>query len=154
MFNNNYEIPLLIGLYYKPRTLGFESMLQDIEKLLGNQMKVDTNNTFPPHNIIQVDDNHYLIELAIAGFTEKEIDITVDNGILTIKGEKIKSENVLEPNYLYHGIATRSFSKSIRLADTIEVQNAEYENGILKIELENVKPENTKPLKITVKTVK
>lgn len=147
MFNNK------IGLYYKPRTLGFENMLQDIEKLLGNQMKVDTN-TFPPHNIIQVDDNHYLIELAIAGFTEKEIDITVDNGILTIKGEKIKSENVLEPNYLYRGIGTRSFSKSIRLADTIEVQNAEYENGILKIALENVKPENTKPLKITVNTVK
>ena len=134
-----------------PSTLGFESMLRDIESIMQNSVET-VSDKFPPHNIIKVNDTHYMVELAIAGFDEKEIDITVKDGLMTVKGEKQQAEN--EVNYLHKGIGTRSFSKTIRLADTIEVQGAAFKNGILSIGLENIIPESKKPKKIEIGTLK
>jgi molecular chaperone IbpA len=134
-----------------PSTLGFETMLRDIESIMQNSVET-VSDKFPPHNIIKVNDTHYMVELAIAGFDEKEIDITVKDGLMTVKGEKQQSDN--EVNYLHKGIGTRSFSKTIRLADTIEVQGAAFKNGILSIGLENIIPESKKPKKIEIGTLK
>ena len=134
-----------------PSTLGFETMLRDIESIMQNSVET-VSDKFPPHNIIKVNDTHYMVELAIAGFDEKEIDITVKDGLMTVKGEKQQVDN--EVNYLHKGIGTRSFSKTIRLADTIEVQGAAFKNGILSIGLENIIPESKKPKKIEIGTLK
>ena len=104
-------------------------------------------STFPPHKIIKIADNQYIVELAVAGFKQDEIDITVFERMLTIKGQN-KEKEVGE--YLHRGIGTRSFTKSIKLMDTVEVRGAEFQDGILTIRLENILPENKKSRKIEI----
>jgi len=127
------------------QTLGFENFIRDVESILNETKPV---NNFPPHNIIKIDENKYAVELAVAGFSKDEIDIQVQENTLTIKGEKIEGTPNLE--YLHRGIGTRSFTKSITIADTIEVKGAEYKDGILRIGLENIVPEHKKPRKIEI----
>jgi molecular chaperone IbpA len=127
------------------QTLGFENFIRDVESILNETKPV---NNFPPHNIIKIDDNKYAVELAVAGFSKDEIDIQVQENTLTIKGEKVEGTPNLE--YLHRGIGTRSFTKSITIADTIEVKGAEYKDGILRIGLENIIPEHKKPRKIEI----
>ncbi len=127
-------------------TLGFERLLDDVEKMLTADVKQVSN--FPPHNIIKLDDNRYLVELAVAGFSKDEIEITIADGKLTITGAKAdKNEDI---QYVYKGIGTRSFTKTLKVADTIEVQGAEFKDGILRIGLENIIPEHKKPRKIEI----
>jgi len=130
-------------------TLGFERLFNDIEKMMDSNIS-KTVSTFPPHNILKLDDNHYIVELAVAGFSKDEIEITVDDGNLIIKGEKEDKED--EGRYLHKGIGTRSFTKTLRIADTVEVKGAEFKDGILKIGLENIIPEHKKPKKIEIGT--
>ena len=94
------------------QTLGFENFIRDVEKILDSEVK---QSTFPPHNIIKADDNKYVVELAVAGFAKDEIDIRVQEGNLTIRGDKKDKD---ESNYLHRGIGTRSFTKVITIADT------------------------------------
>jgi molecular chaperone IbpA len=108
------------------------------------------NQTFPPHNIIKLDENRYVVELAIAGFTKDEIEVTVADGTLTIKGEKKEKE--LDVQYIHRGIGTRSFTKTLTVANTIEVKVAEFKDGILRIGLENIIPDSKKPRKITIES--
>jgi molecular chaperone IbpA len=128
-------------------TLGFERFFDDVEKLLASDVaKVSTS--FPPHNIIKLDESRYVVELAVAGFSKNEIEISVENGTLTVKGEKQEKESSVQ--YLHKGIGTRSFTKSLTIADTVEVKGAEFKDGILRIGLENVIPEHKKPRKIEI----
>ena len=126
------------------QTLGFENFIRDVEKILDNEVNP---SKFPPHNIIKADDNKYVVELAVAGFAKDEIDIQVQEGNLTIKGDKKDRD---ESNYLHRGIGGRSFTKVITIADTIEVKGAEIKDGILRVGLENVIPEHKKPRKIEI----
>lgn len=128
-----------------PSFVGFDELFNELERLIDGSQPVQTS--FPPHNIIKVDDNRYVVEMAVAGFGKEDIDIELNDGTLVIRGEK---KNKDEVNYLYRGIATRTFTKSIRLIDTIEVRGAEFKDGILKIGLENVIPEHKKPRKIEI----
>ena len=127
-------------------TLGFDKFFDDVEKLLSMDVQKSISN-FPPHNIIKVDDTRYVVELAVAGFSKDEIDISVNQGLLTVKGEK---ENEAEVQYLHKGIGTRSFTKTLTIADTIEVKGAEFKDGILRIGLENIVPDSKKPRKIEI----
>jgi molecular chaperone IbpA len=128
-------------------TLGFERFFDDVERLLSTDVQ-KTASTFPPHNILKLDENLYAVELAIAGFTKDEIDIQVADGTLTIKGDK--KEKIDESKYIHRGIGTRSFTKTLTIADTIEVKGAEFKDGVLRIGLENVIPEHKKPRKIQI----
>jgi len=128
-------------------TLGFERIFHDMEKMLDNNISKAVSN-FPPHNILKLDNNRYIVELAIAGFSKNEIDITVEDGNLIIKGTKADKEE--ETEYLYKGIGTRSFTKTLRIADTVEVKGAEFADGILKIGLENIIPDHKKPRKVEI----
>ena len=130
------------------QTLGFENFIRDVEKLLDNDIKTHTNNSFPPHNIVKLDDSHYVVELAVAGFSKDDIEITVDNGTLSIKGNQTNKDETV--NYLHRGIGMRSFTKNITIAETIEVRGAEFKDGILRVGLENIIPEHKKPRKIAI----
>ena len=128
-------------------TLGFENFFRDVEKLLDMDVS-KTNPSFPPHNIIKLNDTHYVVELAVAGFSKDEIEITTQDGTLTIKGDK--KEGQTDVQYLHRGIGTRSFTKQLTIADTVEVKGAEFKDGILRVGLENVIPEAKKPRKIEI----
>ena len=141
-FNSHFSFT---PLYHS--TLGFENFFDEVEKMLSTT-EVKSNNSFPPHNIVKVDEYHYIVELAVAGYSKDEIDITVDDGHLIIKGNKEDKDK--DVKYLHKGIGLRSFTKTLKIADTVEVRGAEYNDGILKIGLENVIPENKKPKKIEI----
>ena len=129
-------------------TLGFERFFDEVDALLRDTTTTKTQTQFPPHNIIKLDDSRYVVELAIAGFGKDEIDITVDDGRLTIKGNKANKDESIQ--YLHRGIGTRSFTKTLTVADTIEVRGAEFKDGILRIGLENIVPDHKKPRKIEI----
>ena len=128
-------------------TLGFDRFFEDVEKLLNVDVAKTVSN-FPPHNILKLDETRYVVELAVAGFSKDEIDISVEAGTLTVKGEKEEKESNVQ--YLHKGIGTRSFTKTLTIADTIEVKGAEFKDGILRIGLENIIPEHKKPRKIEI----
>jgi molecular chaperone IbpA len=130
------------------QTLGFERVFDDIERMLNMSPAEKAAPSFPPHNIIKLDDSRYVVELAVAGFSKDEIDIEVADGTLTIKGQK--AEKAEDVQFIHRGIATRSFTKQLTVADTIEVKGAEFKDGILRIGLENIIPEHKKPRKIEI----
>ena len=130
----------------RPSFVGFDNLFNEIERLVEGTQPAPS---FPPHNILKVNDNNYVVELAVAGFSKDEIDIQLHDGSLIIKGEKKEKEGL---EYLYRGIATRSFIKKIRLTETIEVRGAEFKDGILRIGLENIIPDHKKPRKIEIGT--
>jgi molecular chaperone IbpA len=106
---------------------------------------------YPPYNIKKNSDNSYTIELAVAGFAQNQIDIEIDDGKLVVKGN-VSSTNEKEESFLFKGIANRAFTRAFALDDKIEVKGAELFNGMLKIMLERMVPEQTKPKKVPVKT--
>ena len=127
-----------------PQFVGFDNIFNELERLVDGTAPT-RNTSFPPHNIIKLDDNKYVVEMAVAGFGQDEVDVEIHDGTLIVKGEK---KDQAEVDYLYRGIATRSFTKSIRLNDSIEVRGAQFKDGILKIALENIIPEHKKPRKV------
>jgi molecular chaperone IbpA len=112
-------------------------------------------NNYPPFNLKRyANDNKYVLELAVAGFTEDDIDITVADGKLTVKGkhELLTNETVLNDiHYVYRGISDRAFTRQFTLADTIQVESAVLVNGMLTVTLIDVIPEHKKPKKIEIK---
>jgi molecular chaperone IbpA len=129
-----------------PSSVGFDNIINELDALMHAQTPT---STFPPHNIIKVDDYNYIVELAIAGFNKQEVTITLKDGLLEIKGQKNPDD--AEVQYLHKGIGTRSFVKAIKLADTVEVVgSAEFQNGVLRIALENIIPDSKKPRTIEI----
>ena len=107
-----------------PSVVGFDRLLDTFDTML-----TEKPTTFPPHNIVKVDENNYLVELAVAGFNESEITIEVLKNTLTIKGEKDLDDT---RNYLHRGIGTRTFRKTVTLAETVQVDGASLDDGILQ----------------------
>ncbi len=103
---------------------------------------------YPPYDIESLGENEYAITLAVAGFDDSEIDIQVEKGVLSVRGKKVESEK--ERNFLYQGIANRSFERKFNLADFIEVTGADFSNGLLTVRLVKEIPEAMKPRKITI----
>ena len=128
--------------------VGFDDQFLRMQKLHDDLTKNIPN--YPPYNIKKVDDTHYVIEMAVAGFGESEIDIEIDGGKLVVKGNVASNEQ--EDNFLFKGIAARAFTRSFALNDQVEVKDAELFNGMLKIALERLIPEEKKPTKVAVKT--
>ena len=128
-----------------PSVVGFDRLLDTFDTML-----TEKPTTFPPHNIVKVDENNYLVELAVAGFNESEVTIEVLKNTLTIKGEKDLDDT---RNYLHRGIGTRTFKKTVTLAETVQVDGASLENGILTVKLVNIVPVEKLPVKIAINTV-
>lgn len=123
--------------------VGFDRMFEELDRLM--QVSTNNNGGYPPFNLEKTSDNTYRITLAVAGFTDGEIDVTQKENNLTVTGEK-KEEDKGE--YLHRGIATRSFTRQFVLAEHVEVQTASLKDGLLVIELEKRVPEELKPRKI------
>ena len=102
---------------------------------------------YPPYNIEKTDEYNYTIEMALAGFGKKDIEIEFAEGLLTVQSVKEKEEK----ETLYRGISQRNFTRKFTLADDIVVKGAKLDNGMLSIELERIVPEEKKPQLITVK---
>jgi len=109
---------------------------------------VTRQESYPPYNVIKVNDETYRVDLALAGFDKKDVDITVDNGTLIVKGE-ISTEESGEA--LHKGIATRKFTRSFALGEFMEVTSADFKNGMLGITVERIVPEEKKPKAIKIK---
>ena len=123
--------------------VGFDELFKEMDKLSLN----GSNTAYPPYNIVSVDDNKFQIEVAVAGFAEKDLDITLENGVLTIAGNKEEED---EREFVHKGIAMRNFTRTFRLATHIEVEGAKLENGLLVVTLKRHIPEELKPKKIAI----
>ena len=125
-------------------SVGFDAF----DKMFDNMFKHgDTATSYPPYNIIK-SDNNYTITMAVAGFTEKDINVSVEENELIISGEVPKQEDNLE--FLHRGIAARNFRRTFRLAEAIKVGDASYKDGLLHIYLEREEPDHQKPRKIKI----
>lgn len=109
----------------------------------------DSKPAYPPYNIERVDENQYRITMAVAGFKEEELEITSEENTLLIAG---RQQDEHERDYLYRGIAARSFERKFQLAEHVKVVSARLENGLLHVELERELPEAMKPRKIAIES--
>jgi molecular chaperone IbpA len=125
--------------------IGFDDMFKRLSEWTETLPKVPT---YPPYNVRKTGENTYVIEMAVAGFGKQDIELLLEDGVLTIKGH-LTSEDVTS-DYLFKGLADRAFTRKFTLADTVEVKNAELINGLLKIWLERFIPEHAKPKKIDI----
>ena len=133
MFLNNSPIPY---------TIGFERVFNQLDEFIHHSKKLPS---YPPYNIKR-DGNDFTIEMALAGFSKDDIEITVTEDILTIASNKESSKK----EELYRGISDRKFTRNFSMADDIIVKSAELKDGLLTIKLERVIPEDKKPRKIKI----
>lgn len=132
--------------------VGFDDTFNRLAKFHDDVTKNIPN--YPPYNIKKVDDSKYVIELAVAGFAKHELELELEDSVLTVKGQSSLDSQLadgVEQTYLYKGISDRAFARKFNLADTVEIKNAEYINGMLKVFLERIIPEHKKPKKIDIK---
>lgn len=129
-------------------TVGFDRVLHDLEK----QFSVNSSQTYPPYNIIQLNDDEYVISIALAGFKEENLEIIKEKNTLRVRGAiHATTDNIV---YLHKGIGSRSFSREFTLADYIEVESAEIEHGMLNINLKRVVPVEMQPKVISISSGK
>lgn len=128
--------------FHLPRSafVGFDHLFDELERLT-----VNAKDTYPPHNIVHKDSQHFDIEVAVAGFTEKDISIEVKDGILSVFGERPDTRS-----YVHKGISTRKFQRTFRLSEYVHITGANLQNGVLVISLELVVPEEKRPRKIPI----
>jgi molecular chaperone IbpA len=127
--------------------IGFDRMFEELNRTFANSK----SGNYPPHNIVQVDETHFVVEVAVAGFAESEINVELADNVLTVTGEKVKDLTTpSDPKYLHHGISNRDFTRDFTLAENVEVRGATVKNGILSVELELVIPEEKQPKKIAI----
>lgn len=132
-------------------TVGFDRLFN----MFDTMTQPESVQSYPPYNIERLSENSYRISMAVAGFSEDEIDIEAQRNQLTVKGEKSREEDDSETSdFLYRGIASRSFERRFQLADHVEVVGAQLQNGLLHIELKREIPEEMKPRKIAVQAIK
>jgi molecular chaperone IbpA len=131
---------------YRRSTVGFDRLFDMLE----NSTLGQAQENYPPFDLIKLGDNDYRIELAVAGFKPDEIDITAQQNVLLVSGRKNEETDEKGNDYVYRGIATRSFERRFALADHIQVRGADMKDGLLSIELVREIPEAMKPKKISI----
>jgi molecular chaperone IbpA len=131
---------------FRRSTVGFDRLFDMLENSNGAQAQ----ENYPPFDLIRLSENDYRIELAVAGFKPDEIDITAQQNVLLVTGRKKEEGGEKDNNYIYRGIATRSFERRFALADHIQVKGADMKDGLLAIELVREIPEAMKPRKINI----
>jgi len=128
-----------------PYAVGFDRMFDNLSRYVDNNT---TSTGFPPYNIRKEGDYNYVIEMALAGFGKDDIEVEVADGTLSVRSVKENSE---DESTVYRGISYRKFERKFTMADDIVVNGASLENGMLKLELERVVPEEKKPRLVQVK---
>jgi molecular chaperone IbpA len=128
--------------------IGFESVIDELLRATAQQQ---TN--YPPYNVIRNDEDHFTIEIAVAGFKQGEVDVTVEKNILTIAGSQ-KDPTPENVEYLHRGISARDFVRNWTLAEHVEIVGAIMRDGILVLDLERKVPEDQKPKSIAITYIK
>ena len=131
-----------MDLFNDPFFIGFNRELGRL-----NNAHKTNSNSYPPYDLLKLDEDTYRISLAVAGFSKEDIDVSVDNGTLIIKGEIV---DVTDAEVVHKGIATRKFVRSFALGEYMEVTGAELKDGMLHINVDRIVPENKKPKSITI----
>lgn len=132
-----------MDLFNDPFFIGFNRELNRL-----NSAYKTNSQSYPPYDILKLDEDTYRISLAIAGFTKEDIDVSVDNGTLLIKGEIVE---VTDAEVVHKGIAGRKFTRSFALGEYMEVTGADMKDGMLHINVERIVPEDKKPKTIEIK---
>ena len=132
----------------QPFTVGFNDTLELMREAAAAASKAVS---YPPYNIKQVKDNKYLIEMAVAGFAKSDIEITMEGNKLVISGAAKEQELEEGETFFHKGIANRNFKHTFKIADKVEIENAELANGMLKIWLENMVKAQDAIKKISIK---
>jgi len=136
----------------RPVTVGFDNVFDHFERMFEDDFTSFSAPTFPFYNIVKQGKNKYDIELALAGYSKDDIEVNLEDGVLTIKSKKEdKSEEKEDGEVIHKGIAKRYFSKAFTIADDVEVKGAELKDGLLKVSLERIIPEHKQPKTIEVK---
>ena len=128
-----------------PYSIGFDNLFDRLFDI-----DLESSNSYPPYNISKVDENNYIIEMALAGFNKDNIEIELADSELTVRSKKREDLNK-DVNLIHQGISHRSFNRKFTLSEEILVKNAEMKNGMLIIKLEKFIPENKKPKLISIK---
>lgn len=127
--------------------IGFDSMFDELNRIHSQQ----SNSNYPPYNIVQLNEDEYMISLAVAGFGHENLSVTKDKNFLIIEGtEYLEGYEQVTFNYLHKGISNRDFRREFKLADHVEIKNAHLELGILNIHLKRDIPEEQKPKSIAI----
>ena len=127
--------------------IGFDNMFDDLMRVSTQQ----STSNYPPYNIVQINEDEYMISLAVAGFGLDNLSVTKDKKFLIIEGKEYQpdSEKIV-PNYLHKGISNRDFRREFQLADHVEISNAHLELGILSVYLKREVPKDAKPKTIAI----
>ena len=135
----------------RPVTIGFDPIFDRFERMIDADFLNAPSVNYPPYNIVKTGDYTYDIELALAGFSKKDIDVQYEDGIVTVKSIHETQEQEEKDGVLHRGISKRHFTKSFTVADDVVVNGAELKDGLLKISLERIIPESKKARSIEVK---
>jgi molecular chaperone IbpA len=127
--------------------IGFDNMFDELMRVSAQQ----STSNYPPYNIVQINEDEYMISLAVAGFGLDNLSVTKDKKFLIIEGKEYQSDSEkIVPNYLHKGISNRDFRREFQLADHVEISNAHLELGILSVYLRREVPEEAKPKTIAI----
>jgi molecular chaperone IbpA len=151
MTNHKAIQSIFTGL--KPFTVGFDDMFEHFDHMVDHLPHMTAANSYPPYDIVKTGSLTYDIQVALAGYSKKDISVNFEDNILKIESVKSKEEKEVEDNngVLHKGIAKRSFSKGFTIADDVEVKGAELKDGLLKVSLEKIVPDHKKARTISIK---
>ena len=135
----------------RPITVGFDDMFDHFEHMMDDSFLRGSVTNFPPYNIVKTGENTYDVELALAGFNKKDIEVEYKEKLLTVKSKKQEETKDEDGNIIHRGISKRMFSKSFTIANDVEVKGAELKDGLLKISMERIIPEHKKAKSIAIK---
>ena len=129
-----------------PFTIGYDDVFKHFETLLEHQQP-----NYPPYNIVKTGDYTHCVEVALAGYSKAEVEVIVEDKTLTIKSSDLPTKDKPKDNVIHKGIAKRAFKRIFTLADDVVVNDAVLKDGLLRVELERVVPEDKKPKVIKIK---
>ena len=135
----------------RPVTIGFDDVFNHFESMFDGDVFTAPTVNYPPYNIVRTGDNTYDIEVALAGFSKKDINVEYAENILTIKSVKTDEDKESKDGVIHKGISKRQFTKSFTIADDVEVKGAELKDGLLRVSMERIIPESKKPKTIQIK---
>ena len=130
-------------------SVGFDSVFDHFESIFNESPSLHTN--YPPYDILKTDEHSYVIELAVAGFSKKDIEVTVENGVLTVESDREGNAESSGQEIIHRGISKRYFKKSFSISDDVEIRGAELKDGLLRISMEKIIPESRKRKEISIK---
>ena len=151
MTNHKAIHSIFTGL--KPFTVGFDDMFAHFDHMVDHLPHMTAANSYPPYDIVKTGSLTYDIQVALAGYSKKDITVSFEDNILKIESVKSKEEKEVEENegMLHKGIAKRNFSKGFTIADDVKIIGAESKDGLLKVSLEKIVPDHKKARTINIK---